>query len=66
MITWKTEPKFLLNDISCKCKVNLLEENVAQVKSRRSINVNVSVKYIIYVKKIFGMLLHIVMKIENI
>ena len=44
-----------------------MEENVIQIKSGRTINVDASVKSIIYVKKnTFGILLHVVAKIENI
>ena len=48
-------------------KVNLMVENVIQIQTEITINVNVSAKIIIYVKKIiFGILLHAAMKIENI
>ena len=47
--------------------VNLIEENLIQIKSGIMINVDVSVKNIIYVKKIIsGILLHTVVKMENI
>ena len=47
--------------------VNLMVENVIQIKSGIMINVDVSVKYIIYVKKIvFGILLPVVAKMVNI
>ena len=47
--------------------VNLMEENVIHIKSGIMINVDVSVKNIIYVKKvIFGILLHVVVKTVNI
>ena len=47
--------------------VHLMEENVFQIESGITINVNASVENIIYVKKnIFGILLHVVMKMENI
>ena len=43
--------------------VNLMVESVIQIKNRIMINVGVSVKNIIYVKKIiFGILLHVVKK----
>ena len=32
--------------------VNLMEENVIQINGEKTVNVDVSVKYIIYVKKI--------------
>ena len=42
-------------------------ENVIQIKGRIMINVDVSVKNIIYVKNItFGILLHVVGKMVNI
>ena len=46
---------------------NLIKENVIQIKSGIKINVDVNVKNIIYVKKIiFGILLHVVVKMVNI
>ena len=47
--------------------INLMLENVIQIKSGITINVNVSVKNITYVKKIiFEILLHVVAKMVNI
>ena len=47
--------------------VNLMEENVIQINGGIMINVDVSVKNIIYVKKIiFGILIHVIAKMENI
>ena len=47
--------------------VNLMEEIVTQINSGIMINVNVSVKNVMYVKKItFGILLHIIVKMESI
>ena len=47
--------------------VNLMEEIVTQINSGIMINVNVSVKNVMYVKKItFGILLHIIVKVESI
>ena len=47
--------------------VNLIVENVIQIKKGIMINVGASVKNIKYVKKfIFGILLHLVTKIVNI
>ena len=44
-----------------------MEEDVIQIKNGITINVDVSVKSIIYVKKIiFGILLHVVAKMINI
>ena len=47
--------------------VNLIVENAIQINGRITINVDVSGKNIIYVKKtVFGILLHVIVKIENI
>ena len=47
--------------------VNLIVESVTQIKSRIMINVDASVKNIAYVKKIiFGILLHVVVKMVNV
>ena len=47
--------------------VNLMEEDVIQIKRGIMINVDMSVKNIIYMKKIiFGILLHVVAKMQNI
>ena len=44
-----------------------MEENVIQINGGITINVHVSVKNVMYVKKImFAILLHIVAKMENI
>ena len=44
-----------------------MKENVILIKSEIMINVNVSVRNTIYVKRIiFGILLHVVVKMENI
>ena len=43
-----------------------MEENVIQISGGITININVSVKNVAYVKKImFGILLHVVLKTEN-
>ena len=42
--------------------VNLLEENVIQINGGLMVNVDVSVKNIVYVKKI----LHVVAQMENV
>ena len=48
-------------------KVNLIVKNVSQIKSGRTINVDVIVENITYVKKVmFGILLHVVTKMVNI
>ena len=52
---------------SVNITVNLMIENVIQNKGGITINSDVSVKNIIYVKKImFGILLHVVVKMVNI
>ena len=71
IITGKNESKILTKDIvnvnHVNANVNLMEENVIHIKSGIMINLDVSVKNIIYVKKvIFGILLHIVVKMVNI
>ena len=44
-----------------------MDENVIQINGRIMINVHVSVENVMYVKKImFGMLLQVVVKMENI
>ena len=43
-----------------------MEENVIHINGRVAINVNVSIKNVIYVKKIIGILIHVVVKMENI
>ena len=47
--------------------VDLMEENVIQINGEVMINVDVNVKNVMYVKKIiFGILQHVVVKMENI
>ena len=47
--------------------VNLMEENVVEINGGIINNVDASVKKKMYVKKImFGILLHVTVKIENI
>ena len=47
--------------------VNLMEQNLIQINGVITINVYVSLRSIIYVKKImFGILLHVIVKMENI
>ena len=44
-----------------------MEENVSQINGGIMINVDVIVKNVMYVKKImFGVLLHVIVKMENI
>ena len=45
---------------------NLMQQNVSQIKGGIAINVDVSVKRFIYVKKnMFGILVNVFVKIEN-
>ena len=47
--------------------VNLIEQNVIQINVRMTINANMSVKISVYAKNImFGILLHAIVKMENI
>ena len=47
-------------------KVDFMEENVIQINGGITINVDVTVKKFMYVKKIFGILPHGIVKMENI
>ena len=67
MITRINESKTLTKHISTTVNVNLMKQNVSEINGRITINVDVSVKNIIYVKNImFGILLHVLVKMENI
>ena len=47
--------------------VALVEQNVIQINGEITINVDVSIKYIMYVKKImFGILPNLIVRMENI
>ena len=47
--------------------LDLMEKSVIQIIGGITINVDVNVKKLMYVKKImFGILLHVIVKIENI
>ena len=52
MITGKNGSKILRKDISCKCKCRFDGKNVIQVNGGITINVYVSVKNVMHVKKI--------------
>ena len=58
----------LTKHILCKCKCIFDEKkNVIQINAGITINVNVSVKKFMYVTKImFGILLHVIVEMENI
>ena len=65
-ITAINETKALTKHISCECNCKFDGKNVSQIKSEIAINVIMSVKSIIYLKKIkFGILLHGIVKVEN-
>ena len=70
MITGINELKTLTRHVSCKCKCKFDKKNsnfVIQINSRITINVDVSVENIINVRKIiFGILVHVFVKKENI
>ena len=66
MITGKNESKILTKNKSCTYNCKFDGKNVIQIKRGITINVDVSVKNIIYVKKVtFEILLHVVVKIVN-
>ena len=68
LLMWlqNNESKFLTKNKCAKVNVNLIEENVIQIKNEIIIDVDTSSKNIIYVKKVlFGILLHVVVKMEN-
>ena len=51
IITGINELKTLTKHLSCECNGNLMEQNVIQINGGITINADVSVKNIIYVKK---------------
>ena len=66
MITGTNEPK-ALKTMYANVSVDLMEENVIQINGKITINVSMSVKSVMYVKKVmFGILLHVPAKMENI
>ena len=63
----KINQKYLNKIYFANVNINLMEENIIQIKRGITINVNESVKTIIYVRKIiFRILLHVVVKMVNI
>ena len=63
----KVNNKFYQEIYNANVNINLMEENVIQIKSGITINVELNVKSRIYEKKImFGIVLHIVVKMDNI
>ena len=66
MITGINELKTLTEHISCECKCKF-DGTKSQINGGISINVDMNVKNITYMKKImFGILLHVIAKMENI
>ena len=67
MITGINESKTLAKHISYNVNLDLLEENLIQINNGIMINVNLRLKNVNYVKKIMlGILLHVIVKMENI
>ena len=67
MITGINESKTSTKHVSCECTCKFDGKNVIQINGGITINVDVSLKKIIYVKKtMFGILLHVTVKIESI
>ena len=65
MITGINESKILTKHISCKCKCKFDGTNVIQINDGITINVDVSVKNIMYVKKIMLEILFFTCNCEN-
>ena len=66
MITGINESETLTKDISCKCKCKFDRRKCNSHQCWITINVGVNVN-VVYVKKtMFGILLHVVVKMENI
>ena len=67
MIIRIDESKRLTKHVSFKCKCRFDGKNAIQIKSGIAINIDVSVKNVMYVKKIIlGILLLVIAKMENI
>ena len=67
MITGKNELKILTKDISCECKCKFGGEKCNSDQWWNNDKCFVSVKNFMYVKKIiFGILVHVIAKMENI
>ena len=61
------ESKTLTKHISCKCKSKFNGTNSSQINGETKLSADVSIKKVMYVKKItFGILLHVIVKLENI
>ena len=67
MIKEINESKESTKHLSYNVNVDLMQENIIQINDGIMINVNVIAKIIMYAKKImFGILLHVVVKMDNI
>ena len=67
MISGKMIQKYKQSIYSVNVNINLMEGNLIPINGGIVINLDVSVKNIIYEKKIiFGILLHIIAEMENI
>ena len=67
MISGKMIQKYKQSIYSANVNITLMEGNVIPINGEIVINLDVSVKNIIYEKKIiFGILLHIIAEMENI
>ena len=67
MIPGKNESNILTKDISCECTCRFDEKNVIHINGGTSVNVDVIIKNVVYLKKIIlGILVHVVVKMENI
>ena len=61
------ESKTLTKHISCKFKSKFNGTNSSQINGETKLSADVSIKKVMYVKKItFGILLHVIVKLENI
>ena len=65
MVTGINESKILIKHLSCESKCRFDEKNIIQINGGIMKNVDVSVKNM-YVQKMFGILLHVILKMENI
>ena len=70
MITRINESKILTKHVlylQANVNVNLMEENVIQNNDEITVNIDVSVKNVMYVKKIiYEIMLHVFVKVDNI
>ena len=66
MITGINESKTLTEHISCECKCRVDGKNLIQINDRIMINVTVSVKNVMYMKKIIFIMLYMWLRKWNI